>query len=299
MALLYGTHLILRGIGYNDISTVWAVRFFFIKDLRLKILYCGDLVGRAGRNAIIKHLSEIKDKYEIDVVIVNAENASHGFGLSSAIAENLFKAGVDGITTGNHIWQQRDIYPMLDSSNKIVRPLNYPSNLPGKGYVVLEVGGKKILLLQVLGRLFMPPIGSIVEPIEEVLKFYTLGKNIDAIVVDIHGEATSEKLALGYMLDGRVSAVCGTHTHVPTADGRVLPNGTGYITDVGMCGDFDSVLGFEIDAPIERLAEKHTIQNKLSPANGKNLTVWGVVLDIDNFGKCQSIMQIKEVYQNI
>jgi metallophosphoesterase (TIGR00282 family) len=240
VALLYGAHLICGGIGYNDISTVWAVRFV-LKDFSLKILYCGDLVGRAGRNAVIKHLSQIKDKYQIDVVVVNAENAAHGFGLSPSIAEDLIKAGVDGITTGNHIWQQREIYPFLDNSNKIVRPINYPSNLPGKGARVLDIGGKKVLLIQVLGRLFMPPIGSIVEPIEEVLKFYALGKNVDAILVDIHGEATSEKLALGYMLDGRVSAVCGTHTHVPTADGRVLPKGSGYITDVGMCGDFNSV----------------------------------------------------------
>ncbi len=270
-----------------------------IKEFGLKILYCGDLVGRAGRNAIIKHLSEIKNKYEIDVAIVNAENAAHGFGLSPLIAEDLIRAGVDGITTGNHIWQHREIYPFLDSSNKIVRPLNYPANLPGKGARVLEVGGKKILLIQVLGRLFMPPIGSIVEPIEEVLKFYSLGKNVDAILVDIHGEATSEKLALGYMLDGRVSAVCGSHTHVPTADYRVLEKGSGYITDVGMCGDFNSILGFEIDAPIERLQERHTIQNRLNPANGKELTVWGVVLDIEKSGKCKSIMQIKEVYENM
>ena len=270
-----------------------------MKGFSLKILYCGDLVGRSGRNAIIKHLNQIKDKYKIDVTIVNAENAAHGFGLSPSIAEDLIKAGVDGITTGNHIWQQREIYPFLDSSNKIIRPLNYPSNLPGKGARVLEIGGKKILIMQVLGRLFMPPIGSIVEPIDEVLKFYTLGKNVDAILVDIHGEATSEKLALGYYLDGRVSAVCGTHTHVPTADARVLPNGTGYITDVGMCGDFESVLGFEIDAPMERLAEKHTVQNRLNPANGKELTVWGVVIDIDKSGKCESITQIKEVYPNM
>ncbi len=265
----------------------------------MRILYCGDLVGRAGRNAIIKHLPQIKDKHKIDVVFVNAENAAHGFGLSPSIAEDLLKAGVDGITTGNHIWQHREIYPFLDSSNKIVRPLNYPNNLPGKGARVIEAQGKKILLIQVLGRLFMPPIGSIVEPIEEVLKFYTLGKNVDAIFVDIHGEATSEKLALGYMLDGRVSAVCGTHTHVPTADARVLSNGTGYITDVGMCGDFDSILGFETDAPIERLQERHTIQNRLNPANGKELTVWGVVLDIDKTGKCNDIVQIKEVFANI
>jgi len=265
----------------------------------LKILYCGDVVGRSGRNVIIKHIKEIKEKYKIDVAVVNAENAAHGFGLSPTTANDLLNAGVDFLTTGNHVWQQRDIYPFLDSSKQIVRPINYPSNLPGKGAEVLEINGKKVLIIQVLGRVFMPPIGSIVEPIEEVLKYYSLGKNVDAILVDIHGEATSEKLALGFYLDGRVSAVCGTHTHVPTADYRILENGTGYITDVGMCGDFNSVLGFEKEAPMERLAEKLTIQNKLIPARGKEHTIWGVVIETDKTGKCVNIEQIKEVYQNM
>ena len=144
----------------------------------------------------------------------------------------------------------------------------------------------------------MPPINSITEPLDNLLKFYTLGKNIDAIIVDIHGEATSEKLALGYYLDGKVSLVAGTHTHVPTADARILPHQTGYITDVGMCGDFNSVLGFEPETPMERLAEKLTIQNKLTPANGKELTIWGVMIETDAQGLCQSISQIKESFNN-
>ena len=222
----------------------------------MKILYCGDIIGRAGRNVIIKHLKAIKEKYAVDAVIVNGENAAHGFGLTPSIANDLLNAGVDGITTGNHIWQQREIYPYLDQNKQIIRPLNYPETLPGKGWQILNINGKKLLIAQVLGRLFMPPINSITEPLDNLLKLYTLGKNIDAILVDIHGEATSEKIALGYYLDGRVSVVAGTHTHVPTADARILPQGTGYITDVGMCGDFESVLGFEPTAPMERLAEK-------------------------------------------
>lgn len=264
----------------------------------MKILYCGDVVGRSGRNAIIHHIKDVKEKYGIDVTIVNAENAAHGFGLSASIFNDILDAGVDMVTTGNHIWQQRDIYPYLDSSSQIIRPLNYPETLPGRGARVIEKNGKKILVIQVLGRVFMPPIGSIVEPIDEVLKYYTLGKNVDAIVVDIHGEATSEKLALGFYLDGRVSAVCGTHTHVPTADARIFKNGTAYITDVGMCGDFDSVLGFEKDAPVERLAEKMTIQNKLVPANGEDLTILGVVVEIGNDGKAVDIKQICEKFKN-
>lgn len=255
-------------------------------------------MGRSGRNVIIHHIKEVKEKYGVDVVVVNAENAAHGFGLSASIFNDLLQAGVDMVTTGNHIWQQRDIYPCLDGSSQIIRPLNYPDNLPGRGARVIEVGGKKILVMQVLGRVFMPPIGSIVEPIDEVLKYYVLGKNVDAILVDIHGEATSEKLALGFYLDGRVSLVAGTHTHVPTADARILENGTGYITDVGMCGDFNSVLGFEKETPIERLAEKFTIQNKLVPANGGEATIWGVVVEIDDKGKAVKIEQISEKFTN-
>ncbi len=264
----------------------------------LKILYCGDIIGRAGRNVIIKHIKEIKEKYAIDGVIVNGENAAHGFGLTPSIANDLLNAGADGITTGNHIWQQREIYSYLDQNKQIIRPLNYPETLPGKGWQILNINGKKLLIAQVLGRLFMPPINSITEPLDNLLKLYTLGKNIDAILVDIHGEATSEKIALGYYLDGRVSVVAGTHTHVPTADARILPQGTGYITDVGMCGDFESVLGFEPTAPMERLAEKLTVQNRLTPANGKELTLWGVLAEINNNGQCVNITQVKETFAN-
>ncbi|MBP3688186.1 MAG: TIGR00282 family metallophosphoesterase [Alphaproteobacteria bacterium] len=265
----------------------------------MKILYCGDLVGRAGRNAITKHLKDIKQKYALDAVIVNGENAAHGFGLSPSIAEDLLNAGVDGITTGNHIWQQREIYPFLDNSSQIIRPLNYPETLPGKGWQLLNINGKKLLITQVLGRLFMPPINSITDPLDELLKRFILGKNVDAILVDIHAEATSEKLALGYYLDGKVSLVAGTHTHVPTADARILPQKTGYITDVGMCGDFQSVLGFEPQTPVERLADKLTLQNRLNPANGKELTLWGVMVETAPDGLCQSITQIKETFENI
>lgn len=265
----------------------------------MRILYCGDIVGRAGRNTLTKHLNEIRQKHALDAIIANGENAAHGFGLTPSIAEDLLQAGVDGLTTGNHIWQQREIFPFLDSCSKIIRPLNYPETLPGKGYQILDIKGKKLLIAQVLGRLFMPPINSITEPLDDLLKRFTLGKNIDAVLVDIHAEATSEKLALGYYLDGKVSLVAGTHTHVPTADARILPQKTGYITDVGMCGDFDSILGFEPQTPVERLAERLTVQNRLIPANGKELTLWGVLVETAANGLCQSITQIKETFENI
>ena len=264
----------------------------------MKILYCGDIVGRAGRNVITKHIKDLREKYKADAVIVNGENAAHGFGLTPNIAEDILNSGVDAITTGNHIWQQKEIYPFLDNSSQIIRPLNYPENLPGKGYQLLNINGKKLLILQVLGRLFMPPINSITEPIDSLLKYYILNKTVDAIMVDIHGEATSEKLALGYYLDGKVSLVAGTHTHVPTADARILPQKTGFITDVGMCGDFNSVLGFEPQTPVERLAEKLTTQNRLIPANGNELTIWAVLAETNSSGLCEKITQIKENFEN-
>ncbi|MBP5699112.1 MAG: TIGR00282 family metallophosphoesterase [Alphaproteobacteria bacterium] len=264
----------------------------------MKILYCGDLVGRSGRNVIINHIKDIRKKYQADAVIVNAENAAHGFGLTPNIAEELLNSGVDGIITGNHIWQQKEIYPFLDNSPKIIRPLNYPETLPGKGFQILDINGKKLLIAQVLGRLFMPPINSITEPLDKLLKLYTLGKNVDAILIDIHAEATSEKLALGYYLDGKVSLVAGTHTHVPTADARILPQKTGYITDVGMCGDFESVLGFEPDTPIERLTEKLTQQNRLIPSNVKEQTIFGILIETTKEGLCKNITQIKETFTN-
>ena len=277
-------------------GTVWAVRL--IRKRKVKILYCGDIVGRAGRNVIINHIKEVREKFKADAVIVNAENAAHGFGLSPSIAEDLLNAGVDGITTGNHIWQQKEIYPFLDNCSQIIRPLNYPEGLPGKGAQILTINGQKLLIVQVLGRLFMPPINSITEPLDELFKYYRLGKTVDAVLVDIHGEATSEKLALGFYLDGKVSLVAGTHTHVPTSDARILPNKTGYITDVGMCGDFNSVLGFEPQTPVERLSEKLTQQNRLIPANGKELTIWGILAETDSNGLCTNITQIRETFEN-
>lgn len=264
----------------------------------MKILYCGDIVGRAGRNVITNHIAEIKKKHKADAIIVNAENAAHGFGLTVGIANDLLNSGVDGIITGNHIWQQKEIFPFLDNNPQIIRPINYPQTLPGKGAQILNINGKKLLITQVLGRLYMPPVNSITAPLDELLKLYTLGKNIDAILVDIHAEATSEKLALGYYLDGKVSLIAGTHTHVPTADARILPKKTGYITDVGMCGDFNSILGYEPQAPVERLADKLTSQNRLNPANGDTLTIWGILIETDTNGLCQNITQIHETFMN-
>ena len=259
----------------------------------MKIIYCGDVVGRAGREAILNNLPKLREIYKPDVIVVNVENAAHGFGVSPGICRDFLEKGVDALVTGNHVWQQRDIIPFLNDCKKIVRPLNYPEGLPGRGAIEIELAnGKKILVTQVLGRLFMEAVDCPAQAIEKLLKNYTLGKNISAILVDIHAEATSEKLAMGHFLDGRVSVVAGTHTHVPTADARVLPKGTAYITDVGMCGDYESVLGFEVEEPINRLNRRYT-GGRLVPAKGKG-TLFGIFVETDDAtGLAKSVTQIK------
>jgi len=258
----------------------------------VKIIYCGDVVARAGREAVLNNLPTLREVYKPDAIIVNVENAAHGFGVTSGICRDFLEAGVDGLITGNHVWDQRDLIPFLNDCKKIIRPLNYPTINPGRGFAEITLAnGKNILITQVLGRMFMEAVDCPVQTLDELLKRYNLGRNIDAILVDIHAEATSEKLSLGYYLDGKVSVVAGTHTHVPTSDFRVLPKGTAYITDVGMCGNYESVLGFDCEEPINRLQHRHT-GNRLTPAKGTG-TVYAILVDIDNTtGLANSIQQI-------
>lgn len=259
----------------------------------MRIIYCGDVVGRAGREAILNNLSKLKETYRPDAILVNVENAAHGFGVTPGICRDFLDKGVDGLITGNHVWQQREIIPFLNDCKQIIRPLNYPENLPGRGATEITLAnGKKVLIIQLLGRLFMEAVDCPVQAIEKLLKNYVLGHNIDAIFVDIHAEATSEKLAMGYYLDGRVTVVAGTHTHVPTSDYRLLRHGTAYITDVGMCGDYDSVLGFEIEEPMNRLARRYT-GGRLVPSKGTG-TLYGIMVDTDDkTGLATAITQIK------
>ena len=247
----------------------------------MKIVYLGDVVGRSGRDAIFNNIENIREKFHPDVFIVNVENAAHGFGATPGICRDFLSKGIDALVMGNHTFKQREIIPFLNENKQIIRPLNYPSSLSGKGFIEIEVAsGKKILIVQVLGRLFMEAVDCPLQALDNLLKGYTLGKNIDAIFVDVHAEATSEKQSIGFYLDGRVSMVAGTHTHVPTADARILPGGTAYITDVGMCGDYNSVLGFDKEEPINRLANRHST-GRLSVSNGKG-TAYGVFVETDD-----------------
>lgn len=259
----------------------------------MKILYCGDVVGRPGRDAIAKHLPLIKEKYKPDAIVINGENAAHGFGLTPAICRDFFALGADAITTGNHVFDQRDIVPFLDAEKRIIRPLNYPEGTVGRGYTVLEfLNGKKLLVAQVMGRVFMEALDCPVRALESVLSKYTLGVNVDAILVDVHAEATSEKISFAHYFDGKVSAVLGTHTHVPTADECILKKGTAFQCDVGMCGDCDSVLGFEEETPIARLIRKYPSE-RLIPSKGEGTLCATLVETDDKTGLAKSIERIK------
>lgn len=258
----------------------------------MRFLYCGDVVGRVGRRIVYENMARLRTEYKLDAILVNVENAAHGFGVTAKIANEFLARGADVLITGNHFLNQRDIKPFLDECKVIIRPANILNTNIGRGFCEFELlDGRKIIVIQVIGRLFMQESANPIKAVETIIKNYTMGKNCSAIFVDIHAEATSEKLALGYYFDGKVSCVAGTHTHVPTADAHILPNKTAYITDVGMCGDYNSILGFDIKAPINRICQRGG-DEKLSPANGKG-TLYGIVVETDDStGLALSIEQI-------
>ena len=211
----------------------------------MKVLVVGDIMGKVGRNSLKEFLERKKNDYNL--VIVNGENAAAGFGITCKIAQEFFSWGVDIITSGNHIWDKKEIYDYLDSEDRLLRPLNYPKGVPGNGYKIIEgKDGNKVAVINIQGRIFMPEVDSPFDRIEEVLE--SIRKETKNIIVDFHAEASSEKVAMGYFLDGRVSLVYGTHTHIQTADEKILPKGTAYLTDVGMTGAHDSIIGMSVES---------------------------------------------------
>jgi 2',3'-cyclic-nucleotide 2'-phosphodiesterase len=247
----------------------------------VRLLYCGDVVGRAGRRAVCDRMPQLRRHLELDFVIVNGENAAHGFGVTPEICREFYDAGVDVVTTGNHAWDRREIIEYIAADDRLLRPLNYPEGTPGLGANVYSANGgaRRVMVLQVMGRLFMDPLDDPFAAAERALRNHRLGHSVDCIVADIHAEATSEKMAMGHALDGRVSLVAGTHSHVPTADAHILRGGTAYITDIGMCGDYDSVIGMEKTTAIARFVSKLPT-GRLEPADG-DATLCAVYLETD------------------
>lgn len=248
----------------------------------MRILFLGDVMGRTGRDAVTAALPELRARLDIDLAIVNAENASHGFGLAPEMAEALFAAGADVLTLGNHAWDRKEIIPWIAEHPRLIRPGNYPPGTPGAGAAEVEArGGRKALVLQVMGRLFTDPLLD--DPFQyaaRTLAGHRLGQTVAAAVADVHAEASSEKQAFAHSFDGQLSLVAGTHTHVPTADHRILPGGTACITDLGMCGDYDSIIGMQKETATLRFWRKLPA-DRLHPAGGE-ATLCGVVVDTDD-----------------
>jgi hypothetical protein len=249
----------------------------------LRILFLGDLVGRSGRDAVNAALAGLRRDLALDLVVVNAENASHGFGLSPDMARTLLASGADVVTLGNHAWDRKEIIPYIEMEPRLLRPLNYPPGTPGRGAVVVETAdGRRVLVLQAMGRLFMEALDDPFRGVQAALAPHRMGQGgtIAAAVLDFHAEASSEKLAMAHSFDGRLSMVVGTHTHTPSADHHILVGGTAYMTDAGMCGDYDSVIGMEKGGAALRFWKK-VPGERLAPAEGE-ATICGVLVETDD-----------------
>lgn len=247
----------------------------------MRFLFLGDVVGRAGRQALVRELPRLRERYKLDFVVVNGENAAGGFGITEAICAEFLDAGADAITLGNHAFDQKDTLVFIARQDRLIRPLNLPEGTPGKGAALFRAkNGADVLVINALGRVFMADQDCPFRAIDNEITACRLGETADAIFVDFHAEATSEKQALGVFLDGRVSCVAGTHTHSPTADERVLPGGTAFMSDVGMCGDYNSVLGMKAEEPVNRFVSRIP-RERFEPAMGE-ATVCGLAVEIDD-----------------
>ncbi|MBM3505451.1 MAG: YmdB family metallophosphoesterase [Alphaproteobacteria bacterium] len=260
----------------------------------MRTLFLGDIVGRAGRDAVLEFVPRARQALALDFVIVNGENAAGGFGITDDICHQLFAAGVDVITGGNHSWDQSAIIPFIEQEPRLLRPLNHVPGTPGRGCgIFTSRSGQKVLVINALGQVFMDPIDNPFLAIDGELKKVRLGATVQCVVVDFHAEATSEKMAMGHYLDGRVTAVVGSHAQVPTADAQLLPNGTAYQSDAGMCGDYNSVIGVDKEVPIGRFLGK-VQRARMVPANGP-ATVCGVFVQSDDVtGKATFVAPLRD-----
>nr|WGD63819.1 2',3'-cyclic-nucleotide 2'-phosphodiesterase [Bacillus subtilis]WGD70439.1 2',3'-cyclic-nucleotide 2'-phosphodiesterase [Bacillus subtilis] len=243
----------------------------------MRILFIGDVVGSPGRDMVKEYVPKLKTKYKPHFTIINGENAAHGKGLTEKIYHSLIQSGADAITMGNHTWDKKEIFDFIDDVPNLVRPANFPEGTPGKGITYVKANGKELAVINLQGRTFLPPLDDPFLKADELIA--EGAKRTPYIFIDFHAEATSEKLALGWYTDGRASAVVGTHTHVQTADNRILPKGTAYITDVGMTGPYDGILGMDRETIIKRF--KTNLPVRFTVAEGKT-TLSGVVIDIDD-----------------
>ncbi|MBT9288806.1 TIGR00282 family metallophosphoesterase [Prosthecodimorpha staleyi] len=246
----------------------------------MRLMFLGDIVGRSGRQAVIQRLPGLVERYRLDFVVINGENSAGGFGITEEICQDVLDAGADVVTLGNHSWDQREALVFIERQPRLLRPVNYPAGTPGRGAnLFVARNGARVLVMNVMGRIYMDALDDPFAAVARQLDACPLGEQCDAVVIDMHAEATSEKQALGHFVDGRASLVVGTHTHVPTADHMILPGGTAYMSDAGMCGDYDSVLGMDKEEPVQRFTSKIP-RSRFEPANGE-ATLSGVCVEID------------------
>jgi metallophosphoesterase (TIGR00282 family) len=261
----------------------------------MRLGFFGDVVGRAGRAAVAEHLPRVRARLGLDFVIVNGENAAGGFGITASTAQEIFDAGADCITLGNHSWDQSEALIYIEREQRLLRPYNYPKTLqiPGRGSQLFTTpSGKRIFVVQIHGAAFMEPLDDPIQGVASALEEAPLRQVADAIIIEIHAEATAEKMTLAHYVDGRATLVVGAHTHIPTADAQVLPGGTAYMTDAGMCGDYDSVIGMKKGPIVQRAATKLPTERK-SPADGP-ATMCGVFVEADdNTGLAKRIEPIR------
>ena len=260
----------------------------------MKVLMIADVVARAGRIAVLEQIQNLRSEYKIDIATMNAENVAGGFSITAAIANELFACGIDLMTSGNHIFDKKEIIPYIEKNPRLLRPANYPPDTPGRGLFVGEINGFQIAVLNLLGRVFMPPVDDPFRVADEAVN--SISDDIKIRLVDMHCEATSEKYAMGWFMDGRVSAVVGSHTHVQTADERILENGTAYITDIGMTGSYAGCIGMNKDQVIERFTRFPA--RRAEHATG-NIWICAVVIDIDETtGKARNINRLRLEYKD-
>jgi len=247
----------------------------------MRILFVGDVVGRSGRAAVLERLPGLIADWKLDFVAVNGENAAGGFGITEAIYHDLIDAGADAITLGNHAWDQKEALVFIERAPRLIRPLNYPQGTPGRGAALIEAkNGARVLVINAMGRVFLDPLDDPFAAVERELVLCPLKSGADAIVIDMHAEVSSEKQSMGYFVDGRASLVVGTHTHTPTADHQILPAGTAFITDVGMTGDYDSIIGMVKDEPLARFLRRIP-RAKFEPATGP-ATLCAIAVETDD-----------------
>jgi 2',3'-cyclic-nucleotide 2'-phosphodiesterase len=247
----------------------------------MRLVFIGDIVGRAGRAAFLDQAPRLRREWSLDFLVVNGENAAGGFGITETICSELIDAGADCVTLGNHAWDQKEALVFITRQPRLLRPLNYPDGTPGRGANLFETAaGARVLVMNVMGRVFMDPLDDPFAAVDRELESCPLGAGCDAAIIDFHGETTSEKYAMGHFCDGRASLVVGTHTHAPTADAQILPGGSAYQTDAGMTGDYDSVIGMDKREPLQRFTRRIP-QGRFEPANGP-ATLCGVAVETDD-----------------